>query len=525
VIITPAARGFIGGVGSLGLVFSNPAVQLPNAVGVVSSAISSAGGTASISGGISPQVSANGTTWGSTATIAPGGIVYARSNAPSGWGAFVTVTVTVGAKQGTFAVLSCTEPTFSFPAISGAAPGTAAATVSQPTGCNLGGTVTLTSSASTGPTASPNPVMPLGNLVVNYIGRAGWGLSDTIGVSLNGYTASFAVSTPPLPAFIWGSSQSVMDATGAGTYANNTLKFAGIAGNYTFSAIGTGSPQVSRDGVNWYSSMTLTPADNSAAWTTTPTSLGTTSSTSGAAISLTPAVDCPVGSLLIVCVQDGSRTLSTGVPVLSSGDTLLPLNNVWLPCDNAVNNGSANWFYCYTSVDLPVTDSISYTKNTSGSNASMAAYFFSAGATDGNAPATKAIPTYGFSTSPLVGITPTQKGITLGFVAANKRGVTWVDPGLPWANNFPDLAGTSSISPLVSYYQISTSGGAVTCNPTCPSDTMYWAAFAVSFNPPTLSSNWLAVRVLIPASGSNAGSFTLSYGNQNVALGTFTVAA
>jgi len=167
-------------------------------------------------------------------------------------------------------------------------------------------------------------------------------------------------------------------------------------------------PQVSRDSINRFSSMTLTPADNSSVWTSSSTSLGSTNSASGASISLMPAVDCPSGSLLIVCIEDGSTTLATGVPILSSGDTLLPLNTTWVPCDNSVANGSANLFYCYTASDLPPSGFISYNKKTNGSSASMAAFFFPADATDGNAPFIIATPTYGLGTSPSIGISPTS---------------------------------------------------------------------------------------------------------------------
>jgi len=193
-IITPAVRGFLGAV--QGLSFTAPPIQLPGATGIVATTVVKLGGIATVSGGISAQVSNNGTIWSSSTTILAAGTVYVKSNAPLGWGASTTLTVTVGTQVGMLTVQSCTEPTFTFPELSNAAPGTAAATASQPTGCTLGGTVTLTSSAGTGPTVSPNPVTDLGNLVVNYIGRSGWGLSDTIGVSLNGYTASFTVSTP-----------------------------------------------------------------------------------------------------------------------------------------------------------------------------------------------------------------------------------------------------------------------------------------------------------------------------------------
>jgi hypothetical protein len=140
----------------------------------------------------------------------------------------------------------------------------------QSTGTNSSGTIHVSGGSAPSIVPSPN-VAPFASFYVRDLAPSSWGSTgNLITVELNGYSQSYRITTPPLPASMWGSAltQTVGISTG---YHVNTIKFSNILGLYSMTAVGAvprgvsptlPNPMMSRDGINWASSLILTPADN-----------------------------------------------------------------------------------------------------------------------------------------------------------------------------------------------------------------------------------------------------------------------
>jgi hypothetical protein len=267
VIILPAARAFLG-AGTAAFNFANPTPVAPGTpqVTVSSPVMLQSAALASITGGLNAQVSANGSTWGLTATIPIGGTIYARSDAPGSYGQIAVATVTVGGNSRPLRVASCIQPTFIFADAPPQIPGSTYVTPVVATGTDGAGTITVS-----GGTPSKSSVAPYDSFSVSAVVPSAFGGSVNVTVTLLGYIEGFALPTQPQPTFVWGSplTQTVRWRSG---YHNNTIKFSGIAAPCVMTAVGAPAkgnapviqpiPMISRDGANWATSLTLDASDN-----------------------------------------------------------------------------------------------------------------------------------------------------------------------------------------------------------------------------------------------------------------------
>jgi len=258
-ILFPSARGFVGG-GTSPLSFNVAPLQPPSTTGVIVQAVPYVGGTATISGGINAGLSLDKITWSSSVSATAGQPLYARSDAPAGYNQTVTPTVNLVVPS-TFTIGTCSAPNFNFANLVNQPPGQQVSTPSLATNCNGPGTPTGSDTAGLGVSFTPTPVPAGGSFSVTGTAPPGWNATNTVTVNFNGFTDTFAITTPQQPTFSWIGSQTANKAHNSG-YATSTLKINNILGPYLFSGTGAGSPQVSRDGSTWSTSLTLGPSDS-----------------------------------------------------------------------------------------------------------------------------------------------------------------------------------------------------------------------------------------------------------------------
>ena len=260
----PTAEGFLGaGEPVVSFAFTDPPLQVAGATNIaVSSPVANlpATTTATIAGGVNPQVSATGTgAWAATASIAVGGTIYARAGASTSWNVASTSTVTIGTGQASFTITTATIPTYNMASrnVSPAVPGQTYTTASMATGSNYSGIPSASGSGSPGTAGSPSAFTVHADASYNF------GNVRTIAVTLGTYTSNWTLTTPNTPSMSLSGANITGAATGQGPYGN-LLTVNGMAAGvtYTLDASGFGNPRFSRNQTNWVSTLNVTSADN-----------------------------------------------------------------------------------------------------------------------------------------------------------------------------------------------------------------------------------------------------------------------
>lgn len=261
-LFVPSTRGFVGkGVPVSSFSFATPPLALAGDTRIqVSSPVANvpgSGASASATGGNSPQVSANGSTWGNLATINPGGTIYARADASNSWNTPSTTTVTVGLGSASFTITTATIPTYNVSVynVASGLPGSNYSTPNVSTGSNYPGIPSVGSAGSISGTPSA--------FQVSATARSGFGQVQSVTVSLGSYSSTWTITNVPAPSMSLGSANIHGASPGAGPYGNLLTVSGMVAGlSYTLDATGGGNPRFSRNQITYTSTLTLTSADN-----------------------------------------------------------------------------------------------------------------------------------------------------------------------------------------------------------------------------------------------------------------------
>lgn len=212
------------------------------------------------------------------------------------------------------------------------------------------------------------------------------------------------------------------------------------------------------------------------------TNIGTNSNSAGATVAITvPVGGVPSGALICFAVDENSGAAGGSVAD-TSGNTYNLVSTVGLNNDIA-SNGFGRFYYVQNATALSSGNSITWTKQVSGNQASVSAFYATGVATASALDASVTATAFGSSTTPTVTSgTPGQAGeLFVGALWSKAGGTFTQDSGNSWAIPF-NQGGATAATQVNGGNQVNAGSGTKTFAPTL-SSSVPWSTGVWGFKP------------------------------------------